>query len=958
MSKEHARRQSPKLLERERELEAIEVALAGARAGEGRLLYIEAHAGIGKSGLLAAAREQASTTGMDVLAGRGSVLERDHSFGVATQLLEPPLARATEAAREDLLGGAAALARPLFENHAIAAAAPEDQLFSLLHGLYWLTSNLAERRPLLIAADDGHWTDRSSLRFFLYLAQRLRDLPVALLTAARPAEPGASEDLLRQLKSHEATEVLGPRALTRHGVEGVVKARMPRPEAPFVDACAEVTDGNPYLLNELLADAEDRGTEPTAASAELLGQLAPDSVLQAALVRLTRLPSGASAVARAVAVLGEEAGATHAADLAGLDRDEAGAAADALVAAELLRPGEPLAFVHPLLHSAIYADTPASERARAHAAAARMLERDGAAWETVAAHLLGCNPSADAWTVEQLRGAAKRSLAQGAPESAVRYLTRALEEPPPPESRPDVLVELGQAESLAGKAGAIVRLEQALELIDDPRRRADILRDLGWTLQKTGDLRGAVEAFDRGLAELGKVTGTTTGGDAALQVEVASLQNAHLGAAMLEPGYAERAHQQLAGLAEKPAAELSPGERGLVSVAAMHLLFRGEDHERVIALCERAWGAGQLLEEEGSNSPTIYHVFGLLSWADALEASEPVIEATLEAARREGSITTMAICLYGRAWPRYWRGDLAGAMTDAQAAVDAWSGEYSMYLPVAAYWLALSLLERDEVDAAAHAIDFPDAEERWGQTNMYGALLAAQGRVASARGDHGEAVRRHEAAGNSVIGSVVANPAVIPWRSYLSEARLAAGDRDGAREAAEEEVRRARKFGAARPIGIGLRAAGLAEGGARGLELLAEAVEVLRSSPSALELARALIDAGAAVRRDGRPGDAREPLREGLDMAQRLGAVVLERQASDELLASGVRPRRRQASGVDALTPSERRVAEMAAEGMTNREIAQSLFVTVNAVRFHLRNTYVKLEVSSREELGVALGHA
>jgi len=157
---------------------------------------------------------------------------------------------------------------------------------------------------------------------------------------------------------------------------------------------------------------------------------------------------------------------------------------------------------------------------------------------------------------------------------------------------------------------------------------------------------------------------------------------------------------------------------------------------------------------------------------------------------------------------------------------------------------------------------------------------------------------------------------------------------------------------------MALRSAGLAEGGARGLELLAEAVGVLRSSPSALELARALIDAGAAVRRDGRPGDAREPLREGLDMAQRFGAVVLERQASGELLASGVRTRRREVTGADALTPSERRVADMAVEGMTNREIAQSLFVTVNAVRFHLRNTYGKLEVYSREELGLALEHS
>lgn len=484
------------LLERESELTAIDAALGSARAGEGRLVYVEAHAGLGKSRLLAAAAQGAREAGMRVYVARGSELERGHSFGAAIQLFESPLARAPEPVREDLLKGAAGLARPLFQRHAAVGAPPDDQLFSLLHGLYWLSSNLAEERPLVIVADDAHWIDRPTLRFFLYLAQRLDELPVAVLTSARPAEPAAPQDLLRQLKSHPVAGVLHPRALSSAAVARLVEGRLPGADAPFVEACARVTEGNPYLLTDLLADLQRRRVAPTGAAADEVGRLAPESVLESALARLVRMPSGASALARAVAVLSEQATLQRATALARLDRDVAAATADALAAAELLRTDGPLSFVHPLVHSAIYAEIPQAQRAELYARAARLLDEDGAVDETVAAHLLAAAPACDRWVVERLRRAAARSLAQGAPESTVCYLTRALEEPAG-ELRPEVLVELGRAQSLAGKADAIACLEQALELIEDPRRAAEILLELGWTLQKGGDLTGAVRAFER-----------------------------------------------------------------------------------------------------------------------------------------------------------------------------------------------------------------------------------------------------------------------------------------------------------------------------------------------------------------------------------------------------------------------------------------------------------------------------
>jgi DNA-binding CsgD family transcriptional regulator len=177
-----------------------------------------------------------------------------------------------------------------------------------------------------------------------------------------------------------------------------------------------------------------------------------------------------------------------------------------------------------------------------------------------------------------------------------------------------------------------------------------------------------------------------------------------------------------------------------------------------------------------------------------------------------------------------------------------------------------------------------------------------------------------------------------------------------ARELSSSELAASRRFGAPRAVGISLLSAGLVEPGAGGVELMREAVAVLEGSPARLEHARALVMLGGALRRVGHSTDAREPLREALEMAHGFGAYALASGAHTELITAGARPRRPTTTGVDALTPGERRVAAMAADGMSNREIAEDLFVTVKAVQWHLRNVYKKLDVTGRGELAAALG--
>lgn len=157
-------------------------------------------------------------------------------------------------------------------------------------------------------------------------------------------------------------------------------------------------------------------------------------------------------------------------------------------------------------------------------------------------------------------------------------------------------------------------------------------------------------------------------------------------------------------------------------------------------------------------------------------------------------------------------------------------------------------------------------------------------------------------------------------------------------------------------MGVSLRTLGVLEDAGRRAQLLREAVEVLAGSPARLEHARALIDLGAELRRSNNRSAARQPLREGVELAHRCSAKRLVEHGNEEVAVTGAHPRTILLSGPDALTASERRVAQMAAEGLSNKEIAEALFVTVKAVEQHLGRVYRSLDVASRRQLGAAPG--
>ena len=268
-----------------------------------------------------------------------------------------------------------------------------------------------------------------------------------------------------------------------------------------------------------------------------------------------------------------------------------------------------------------------------------------------------------------------------------------------------------------------------------------------------------------------------------------------------------------------------------------------------------------------------------------------------------------------------------------------------------------TLAERGELEAAEAADRRYPLVQEFPTMIQAAWLLAARGRLRLAELRPAAALDDLLAAGDLFTRLRSPSPTTAPWRSDAALAHLSLGEQAEARALAAEEVALAQAFNGPRTLGIALRAAGLVEGGRRGLELLDQAVCVLERSGGRLEHARAMTDLGAALRRAGQRTESREILRAALDLAHRCGALALTERARTELIAAGGRPRRLVLTGLDALTPSERRVTQLAAAGLSNRDIAQHLFITTRTVEGHLTHAYQKLDITSREQLPEALGN-
>jgi len=708
------------------------------------------------------------------------------------------------------------------------------------------------------------------------------------------------------------------------------------------------------LLGELLAGLCANGATGTAADAAFVAGFAPQGIVRWASARLVSLGPDAEQLALGYAVLGGSPPLSDAATLARLDPAAAAPAADALIAAHFLTGERPYQFVHPLLQAAVYEGLSPAKRADAHARAARLIANRGTGIAPIAAHLLAADPGRDSWTIEVLRAAAREASASDAPASAAPYLERALQEAPPPPIRGELLLELGEARLQAGLGGAIDRMEEALDLCPGGRRRAEISLRLGRALFSAGADGAARDAFARGLAEN-------------LDVEddlLLELRGWYIAVAREDPGLPEAARARLRVRLHALIEVDSPGatrtDRALLAVLALQSALSGRgSREQVARLAHRALADGALLRDSGTDMGA-YGAYGSACHALRI-AGEPnavihELDGAIALSQRKGWRMAFGWLSLFRGTAHYARGNLIAAIADLESAKHAHMAGYARGRPVIGAWLALCLLERGDVAHAVEALELPGEMEASG-VQPFISYYYARARLEAVRGRLSHAVAALSECEQRARRMREPNPAAnLPWRSDLALLHARLGEHQRAAELSAEDVMLARKFGAPHALGIALRAAGLIEGGAVGLQQLAEAAELLDGSGFDLEFAQTLTERGAALRRAGRRRDAQQVLRRGLDVATRCGALALAQQAREELRLAGARPRRERIRGIDALTASERRVASMAAGGMTNREIAQALFITLRTVETHLTTIYRKLDIAGRERLSEALG--
>ncbi|MDQ8043645.1 MAG: AAA family ATPase [Patulibacter sp.] len=925
------------LLERADELARLAAVLTGADGGSGGVAVVEGPAGIGKTRLMAAAAHEG--TGF-VLQARAGEIEGSFAFGVVRQLFEPLIARAAPADRARYLDGAAGLAAPLFDPTQIAQAGGEA-IYPLLHGLFWLTANLAEDAPVVLLVDDAQWSDEPSLLFLEFLARRIAELPVAVIVATRPVSEAAPRSL-HALLGDPASTVVRPNGLGAEAATILLEQRVEgTPEPAFVAACLEVTGGNPFLLGELARLMADERLAPVASSIERLTALGPRAIADSVLLRVARLPAGARPLVRAVAVLGDEVDPADAAQLAGLDHAAVGPLVPALRDAGVLADGRALTFAHPVLRTAVYESLPVAEREAAHEAAARLLLGRGAPDEHVAAQLLRRPGPLGPWAVAPLRGAATQALVVGDVGGALRHLRRTLEEDLDAATRTAVTAALGHAGMLAMEPTAPDTLAAVIAESSDPQAIAEAATDLGIMLLFSGRIEAFVEAL----------------GGAEQATADAPEVSARLAAGML--GAAQISFTAAQQLADRVAALRDPGgpaTTGLERAALVTLAFDALNAPRPITdaqdLLRRAivpfpeTGPPDLL-----TSPMM--ASGPLIMAELYDETVQLATGNIEWARGVGATFPVAAALSVRSWAGVRRGDLLGAETDARESLDLIEAMGFQSFHRAMAHATLLDCARETGASLAPFDEVLDAEPPSADLGPNGVFLLARARALAARGEVERAVEAILDPGMAVYGE--SPPSYLAWRSTAAELLDQLGRHAEAVELVQEEVRRAEILAAPAALGIALRAQALLAPAADRVAGLEAAVAVLAGSAARLEHARALVDLGAAIRRAGDRAAGRERLREGHEIAVRCGATALADRAREELAASGMRLAAAGRSGAGSLTPSERRVAAMAAEGLRNRDIAQRLFVTEKTVETHLSRAYDKLGIRSRRALAEAL---
>jgi len=918
---------SRRLLERDDQVAELVDSLTRGGAGHGVVSLIQGPAGIGKTAMLdAAMRAAREDDAFTVLMARASELDRGFGFGIVHQLLEPVVAVADEERRARLFTGAARRAEALFGGTPTANAVD----YGVLSGLFWLIANLADERPVALLVDDLHWADVASMRFLEFLARRVDQIPVVVIGTLRPSEPGSPNALLAALQA-SADTTIEPAPLSTDAVATLLADALgDDPDDAFTRAAREITGGNPLMVSVLAREATSTGLSGRERERDRLLEIGGRGLSSAIVRRLQALGPDAASVARAAAVVGERASFG---DLAALVdesvriRDELGALGDA----QILQPGT-WAYEHPLVRRAVVASMGFSERERLHRLAAVAMRRRGAQPQVVGLHWLATGPADDPDTVADLRAAAAVAMAEGAPSAAIELLRRAVDERPAGATDPVLLVDLAEIELRLMQPDGDERATAALAagVTGEDAARARLIHG---TYLMGRDPAAAVGELERARREAR---------DPSLRSRVE--------ATLLEAIFFDESLTRDRTLETEPATERSVVES---AHRAIEDAFAGEPIDEVVTHGDRALADDMvLLDELGPGRPTWIMLAHALRIAERPEPAQRMLRAGEQVVRRLG-LHTASSCV-DRTWA-YWYRDFGSV---ARGLAHAKSGYGAAVEPIGR--AALAAVAAENLVLLGRIVEANDLMEETPAGPEQGFLeafvLAARGLTRTLVGD----LDRAEQDLRRVVQIVDARgwhaPQATQGRLRLAELLVQRDAHDEARLLATHDVRVAEEAGSPGATGVALRVRALTEDGETRLETLREAERLLSASPFRLEYGRVLLDLGSALRDLDQLAGARTALRSALDIASRTESAWLAGRVRDELHASGARPRRERTSGPAALTASERRVADLAADGLSNREIAEALWITRKTVEYHLSSVYSKLGITSRAALPGALG--
>jgi DNA-binding CsgD family transcriptional regulator len=895
----------PALLERDEELASLFTSVeALAGAGKGGAVLVEGIAGAGKTSLLrvlsAAVSDRADVR---LLRCQGAELELELAFGAVRQLLTAAVLALPDVDRDALLAGPGAPAAAVLGASASPAGAVDP-----LYSLYWVVAGLSEKTPLVLVLDDAHWLDPESARFVGYLARRLEDLPVLVLAATRTEVPDTARtaiDGLRQIGT-----VLKPAPLS----EAASAALVALPDAH------RVTGGNPLMLHQL-------ASSPDAAS----------GLAGAVVGRVRRISPEAVTLADALSLFGSGASLRDTATVAGLDLAAAATAADALVAERLLTTSEDghLEYAHPLFRAAIYERIGAFARRAGHAAAASALRSRGASAEQVAAHLLAGEPAGNEESVEVLRSAAATAVANLAPRAAARYLQRAVDEGAGDvQVRRQLLLDLGRLQRRTGElAEAQVSLTRAFAERDPEAPDPTIAVELALTAYLNADHRTVTEVVE-----------SVTDGD--LEADDRLTLDMLLAESAWNAGDIETCMTLIDAVPTDLPGTTAPQRFALAMVGSVQM-FRCEPLEVAVGTLLRSIG-----EDGTANLISGVDVGDPLGWvifADQLDEAQAISERRLDLARGSGDEPLFAWAQNAMGWILTVRGDLDAAESAFRLGLAQPALSAVFRIQVTINYLE-ALIYRGAFDEASAVLD--DAEgQPWARTQE-NSLACRRAEVAVWRGEFSSALPAFERRYADELVAGIRQPNARIWIAEYADALAGVGRRDEAIELVSGLVELSGTTGGVSGAGCHQLTLGRLTGDATELQ---RAVDILEPSPFRWLAARAQLELGAALRRDGQRLRAREHLRLALNYAERHRVSHFSERAREELRLAGAKPRKLVLTGVDALTPGELRIAALAAEGRTNKQIAQHLFLTVKTIEATLVRAFRKLDIASRRELAQAL---